>query len=426
MTVEDGYRAKSRVVPAPNIGGRCRERTVDTHDRFGYDVTTYFDLLSFPNGKQVTVSRGNPFKQSLKSASKGDVGSDFFTSLDELEPVRHNSFQQTKLERSDGSKVTYEYKGPVLPFPPSAYGPSSTPTHSSHDELDEYGATAVAQCKPTNSVADAATLLGELFHDGIPSLPGVQTWQGRADRAKSAGSEYLNTEFGWLPLVSDVRKLSSAVQNASNVLKQYERDAGKVVRRQYRFPMEIEKGSLELGRGYPYGPVNPVWRSDTPSGGAMRRLRQETERHRWFSGAFTYHLPHGYDSRDKMDKYALYADKVLGLNLDPNVLWELAPWSWAVDWFSNAGDVISNITDYVSDGLVMQYGYVMETTITKYIYSMDSLNLEGGGKAIVSDVTWTTTVKQRRKANPFGFGVNWEDLSLRQNAILAALGLSRK
>jgi hypothetical protein len=35
------------------------------------------------------------------------------------------------------------------------------------------------------------------------------------------------------------------------------------------------------------------------------------------------------------------------------------------------------------------------------------------------------SVKRRREANPFGFGIGWEDLSPTQLAITAALGITR-
>jgi len=125
-----------------------------------------------------------------------------------------------------------------------------------------------------------------------------------------------------------------------------------------------------------------------------------------------------------MDRHALEAKKLLGLTLTPDTLWNAAPWSWAVDWFSNTGDVISNVTDSVTDGLVMRYGYIMEHSIVKNIYSLTkpgTLNPD----VRVPSITLVVETKKRRRANPFGFGLSWGSLSLRQQAIALALGLTR-
>jgi len=135
-------------------------------------------------------------------------------------------------------------------------------------------------------------------------------------------------------------------------------------------------------------------------------------------------MPSGYDSRSKLSKYALYSDKVLGANLTPETLWNLAPWSWATDWFANTGDVISNITSWSADGLVMQYGYMMENSIVTDTYTRELSGLNNN-TVDVQPVTLVTETKVRRKANPFGFGIDWEGLSPIQLAIAAAIGISR-
>jgi hypothetical protein len=260
--------------------------------------------------------------------------------------------------------------------------------------------------------------------EGLPSLVGSQAWRQGANAGRKAGSEYLNIQFGWLPIVNDIRKFADAVSHADTVLAQYERDSNKQVRRRYNFPSQRELspeimlssdtsaftliGSSVIGPGAPRG--------------SLVRIR-ETIRKQWFSGAFVYHLPTGYDSRSELARLALQAKKLYGLTLTPEVVWNLAPWSWAVDWFSNAGDVLSNISDMATDGLVMRYGYLMEHTITKDTYRLAPPFKNGGGT--VPPLTLVRETKVRRRANPFGFGVSWDGLSPRQLAITVALGLSR-
>jgi len=124
-----------------------------------------------------------------------------------------------------------------------------------------------------------------------------------------------------------------------------------------------------------------------------------------------------------MSRFGLLAKNVFGLNISPDVLWQLAPWSWAVDWFSNTGDVIQNISQRATDGLVMRYGYLMENTITEDSYTRPVSPFKNGSPS--GTITLITESKVRRRANPFGFGVSWSGLSPKQLSIAAALGLSR-
>lgn len=368
---------------------------------------------------QITVSEGHPWGDK----HQGDIGGEFTTVRRYYEDVdlASKTFSHGQQIGSDFYEATYT--GPLTPKHPALFE-FPAPRSSSNLELMKAGATAVARCKPTNSVADVATALGEIYRDGLPHLVGHQTWQQRALTAKNAGSEYLNVVFGWKPLIKDVSEFSDGVRFADSVLAQYERDAGKQVRRRYNFPVQRELKSRiyqEEQRAFMH-PFNSVF-LDGPRGRII--LSEKFEQRRWFSGAFTYHLPTGYDSRSKMNRWALMVKHVFGLNVTPETLWNLAPWSWAVDWFANTGDVIGNITSYAQDGLVMRYGYIMEHTTVSNTYSWDGPTGLGGG-AVPSPLTLVTETKLRRRANPFGFGVSWDGLSPLQLSIAAALGLSRR
>jgi hypothetical protein len=216
--------------------------------------------------------------------------------------------------------------------------------------------------------------------------------------------------------------LGNAFIHADKVLAQYERDAGRVVRRRYRFPTKtsISESVVATGQVAQLLFDNATLRDGTS--GKLTRIR-ETEYRQWFSGAFTYYLPIGYESRNALARVAAEASTLLGLSLTPDVLWELTPWSWAVDWFSNAGDVIHNISRFADHGLVMRYGYMMEHSICKDTYILERSGL--AGNVPVAPLTLVTETKQRRPANPFGFGLTWEGLSSFQAAILAALGITR-
>jgi hypothetical protein len=116
----------------------------------------------------------------------------------------------------------------------------------------------------------------------------------------------------------------------------------------------------------------------------------------------------------------------LGLEITPEVLWNIAPWSWAVDWFTNAGDVLANTSDFGDQGLVMKYGYIMEHSFVRDVYFYEgSFGSPLGGSIKIPPLALVSETKLRRKANPFGFGITWDGLNPFQLSIAAALGLSR-
>jgi len=272
-------------------------------------------------------------------------------------------------------------------------------------------------------------MLGEVAKDGLVALPGIRTWRKRTDLLRSVGDEFLNVEFGWKPLVSDIRGVSSSIVNRHAVLSQYERDSGRNVRREFAFP--VERRTEESSKGSerpscaPAGSTEfPVLNGAVGSNGLKLTLVEESRR--WFSGCFTYTTPPSNDTRKRMAYASDQANHLLGTSLSPEVLWELTPWSWAVDWFSNTGEVITNFTNFALQGLVMRYGYMM---MEKSIVVTASL----GGRDIVYPElvntapaqTYEVRIKSRTEANPFGFGIGWEDLSPTQLAITAALGITK-
>jgi hypothetical protein len=422
-------RTRSRTISGLQTTGKFTSYKVVNGKRIQILGSSSRDL-NIP-GIQITESEGHPFRRNQSSGLE-DLGGPFKSTRKYVEgdfPPRLGTTQSQMFQGPPQFYIEDEYRGPIMPvdatitvagkktlnFPPAG--------NSSNTKLDELGATAVSRCSPTNSPADASVFLGELLRDGLPSMVGSSTWKSRTLTAKNAGSEYLNVQFGWRPLADEVSRFRDFVEHSDAVLAQYERDAGKVVRRRYEFPIIRKMEETNLGSSLPY--VEPGGVPLYQSGGTVIR-RRETLQRQWFSGAFTYHLPSGYDSRNEMSRLALKA-KLLGLELTPDTVWNVAPWTWAIDWFSNAGDVVNNISDFATQGLVMRYGYIMEHTVVRDTYTMSKPVPYPGAVAptTISPLVLVTETKIRRKANPFGFGVAWEGLSSFQASILAALGITR-
>lgn len=378
------------------------------------------------SGRQVTVSEGHQWPPPL-GAKLIDRGGPFYTTKSYLASPRvipYGRYQTTVNGRTES------HQGPIIPAIPGLTATVNLdylfpPTlESTSGQLDAKGATAIQRCKPTKSVANLGTTLAETLKEGIPALVGKSLLESKTKKLLGKGAgEFLNVSFGWLPLVSDVRKASKAIAHADDILAQYERDAGRVVRRNYYFPLEKTVTETEVySNSFPNAFGSYFYLRNGLNGRCVRR--RVVERKTWFSGAFTYYLPSDYESRNRLKELRTKADILLGTDLTPELIWNIAPWSWLTDWFANTGDVISNLQDFLTGELVLRYGYVMETTKVSDTYTHYPVG-PSPFKDSATPLTFVTETKVRRPANPFGFGVSWEGLSTFQLAILSALGITR-
>lgn len=331
------------------------------------------------------------------STSGGDNGGPWFLSRFSSKP-------------SPVGLVNDRYVGPVWPAfslnTPDVGKPTWMPTSS----LVPLGTTMISRVLPTNPSAQLATFVGEIISDkGVASLPGKITRE-RGLSMKAAGSEYLNVEFGWLPFVSDLQDFARAIKNRNKIISQYDRASDTKIRR--RCVYSDVTTSVAVDTRF----ADPSLITQLASNGSRSTLTKERV---WFSGAFRYHVPLGDDFYSKALRYESHANRLLGTRITPEVVWNIAPWSWLGDWFGNTGDVLHNISALSTDGLVMQYGYAMRSKTVEQSDVVHDGPLRGSG------LVTNTVAKQRIHATPYGFGKLPSSLSKRQIAVLAALGLSR-
>lgn len=379
-------------------------------------------------GKQVTASENHPnWRTRSRARFGGDIGGPFRTEMFAVvsQPSQIHLGADYYILGNLNSRARYD--GICWAVNPNDINLEIPQAPESSDALlRAIGTAAVAAAKPTNSIADLATFLGELYREGVPRAIGHAQWRSKADAARKTSGDFLSVEFGYKPIVSDILDFATAVRDFDAVLAQYERDAGKVVRRSRHFPPEISGSTTVFKTGAsPFiAASHTAFDGPGPKNGRVTLTRQG-ERRRWFEGAFTYYLPSDYHNRKALGGLASKASVILGTDLTPEVLWNLTPWSWAIDWVTNAGDVLSFISDMISDGLVLRYGYMMETSSSTYSYSYSGDPWYKGGTAVPAPLIIRHTVKKRVQATPFGFGLTWESFTARQIAILTALGITR-
>lgn len=321
------------------------------------------------------------------------------------------------------------YRGPLIPRNSAELSPttwfSTVPTFNS----SFYGTKAINATIPVKPVSDMANALGELRTvGGIPKVMGtILNFQSRAAFARSAGKEYLNSVFGWAPLVRDIESIARAVISSNETVQQYLADSGKGIRRKHVFePIYsnlFQKQDVIASNIFSGFSSND---SQLFTGtGVDGRLAQTVNHDRqiWFKGQYTYYLPDGIDPASKMKLYASLARKLVGARLSPEVLWELQPWSWLVDWIFNIGQILENIESFQTDGLVMRYGYLMCTDKV----TVDTVAHRHGLMDRFGPISRRTVTirKQRIRATPYGFGLDPATWSPERWAILAALGLTK-
>lgn len=356
----------------------------------------------------------------------GKVGRDIGSEFDLYRQIYSDSSEGQVFdlsESADPNAPGYHYRGPqkAIAVDGGLGPPWPEADRYSANALTAMGATAISRCIPTNPLWSLTQFLGEL-REGLPRIAGSSFFKDRARTAKQAGDEYLNVEFGWLPLVSDIRNFCYAVTNAERVLDQYRRNSGKWIKRRYSFPDETStetwKWTGSSNRPVPQLPpaVFSSW------GDTELTLVKQKVRRVWFEGVFCYYLgePGSFRRREQE------ANKILGTRLTPETLWNLSPWTWMADWFTNIGDVIHNIGAFANDGLVMPYGYVMEHSTVTDSYKSSGWQYKSAGMPSEMTQTFHVISKRRIQASPFGFGLTSGDLSTRQLAILGSLGLQMK
>jgi len=303
--------------------------------------------------------------------------------------------------------------------------------------LEGFAQKAYSRSAPTSVMFDASTFLGELL-EGLPRATFV-SFENAGDFFRSLGGGYLNASFGWFPLLSDIKKAGEALKRATLALSQQ----GQRVHKKFSQPPTTRSdtydntGLTQLRaftgwyRGFIPNPLPGFPNVESTSLSFPTRAKWSLEKdmssERWFEGEFSFFYPLTFNPKDYLSRL----DVLMNLELTPATLWELAPWSWMIDWFLGIQDTISSNQLAGNDHLIMHYGYAMEKTVYKTRLHWqknpsDALpsgwtNFPTGGSV------WNQTIYKRRiRANPYGFQVNpTGDLSGSQLAILGALGLSK-
>jgi hypothetical protein len=440
-------RIKSRFY-GPYLNTGVTRDVIDKTDGTGTErVTEYLGGISTHGSYQVTSSvshPGPPYKE-------GGPFSSFKVEF-RRQPVNANC--SGTVYTGSGHELEYHYSGSnPLVLTNTNKCPDGLPLIVTREYLQDalenfswpsadlastYGPKALQKFAPHLAGTDFLRTLLELKIDGIPNITKVRNIKdGLFEFLKDSSKNYLSYEFGIRPLIDDLRKLYETTQGLDSRLRQLVRDNGQPIRRRGELELVNERtdisyyagGNTNLGnigiQGGHYWDDNPYI-----PGSDVRGYKTTYERV-WFSGRYRYYIPFTPTSLWDPRLVAI----LFGVSPDPKLLYDLVPWTFLIDWFTDLGSLISNLTFGLDPEIVHDYAFLMRHSITEWHYTYGAFGqgylpfwgANSGyyqpGLTVENYVRYES--KERIAASPFGFGVGINELSARQYAILIALGLSR-
>ncbi len=397
----------------------------DTHSPTGDDVVEvalktaepylwYLDLNRFKANTAIAAGEFDP------SLMKTDRGHTWY--LEE-----HKALSPFDFTVKGSTQTVSTVNGfPYIPGGPDPFAGMPASTVESDAAL-WYGRMA-----PVVSEFSLGTFLGELREELPRVIPG---FINKAQSMRSVGGDYLNLEFGWKPLLSDLRGLATALTAASAGLFRPMSSSHRkreLPRKEAftRFDL-LARNNVPVFTGdyvqsipdfpIPNKPIGSTFSSITSLGSAL--LTTTTDR--WFEGEFVFIPKAGFNPKSYLDRL----ETLMSVDITPSVLWNLAPWSWLVDWSNDIGSAIASMEAASSSRILTSYYYGMEDVSVEYVARLRGIQGASGVLYTGPSDFRSAMSKRRRKrvrGNPYGYtGTTNASLTGSQWSILGALGITK-
>jgi hypothetical protein len=276
--------------------------------------------------------------------------------------------------------------------------------------------TAVARSNPSRPVLYPPEVVQDFVDlpKMIRNLYSLLTHPKTILSPKGLSNHYLALQFGWLPLIEDLQKLSNLQQyvnrRAQMVQQLY---AGKKgLRRRVKFSTDHKNFSVLYQWNFDWGNLK------LPVDVLVRRDVWATVR--WKP---TGPMPPSLLSEDGL---AFYRRVVLGLTPEGMVagLWKVIPWTWLIGWFTNLGDVLlvhsSTIPAAYTEACLMRKTVCVCTPQTTIVTGSPSENsvTQSGSQA------WASRLRNVGSGNLLP-SVNMPFLDMFRLSIVGALAIQR-
>jgi len=282
--------------------------------------------------------------------------------------------------------------------------PANGTVHLGVDTMDNYAAAAAcaARTNPSRPLVDYAAALAELRE--VPDL--FRRFSG--DVIRRTADLNLRYQFGIRPLYGDILKLLFFQQQVGQRTRELQSlHGGSGLRRTVRLDDDITTGTFNqsVQSLYAYWP---------------RDFTIETRERVWGHSRWSPDLSMTMSPADPRLS-SIAAQAVRGLDVDISTAWQLMPWSWLADWFSNMGDVLMahrNVVGAHLEGVAIMR---QTTTITQ---CPEHARTEPTG-AYMSPL-YVRYEQKRRQMVPVILSASLPYLSNRQLGIASSLSITRR
>lgn len=319
------------------------------------------------------------------------------------------------------------------PFAIASYG--GITAKPSRAEVNNFAAAKFFSIDPYKNAAGVGETVAELLTGNIPklvsnlykSLKRGSFFEVLRKAPKRASQDYLNAQFGLGPILSDLHTIlvEGIILHDSMYGQSYRRRRSSALFREVSTTPVTVPGA---GGGFIRNPQEKVqqlvYGTGTYQSSVPCEIVQEYDLR--FTARFT--LARASDQANGWYDRALMLVRNYGL-WTPSLLWDLAPWSWMIDWFLNISRGFTLAYDYGKDGGVLaDYGCVTSRTLITVTTPGHRRTYSSSGSINYDRSTGCvrrTDTLVRVPVNPFGTTLDLSALSGWQVSILTALGLAR-
>lgn len=342
--------------------------------------------------------------QTNFNASGGDM-SDIVGSFDD-NPLKAWAWNELGCKVSGAASTAYRCSGWYWRYWVAHIGASNTYNLSGIPDENSVLSAALAATNPSKPVVDLPVFLAEL--KDIPSMmleAGRKKLRQGRPKAGNSTAEY---NFGWEPLIRDLRKLIDIQASIDSRLK----SLGQLKSGGYSRLGKVEQRDMTLDEGEIY-----------PFAGYMGHVRIQPTRHtrirRWASIRWVLNddSPVNSASDDEMANLAQRA--VLGRNASWESVWNAMPWSWLVDYFTNIGELLGASRNFLGCSPISR-------CVMTHAHSSASFKIthNAEGASVALGAPWTTT----KWRTPMGWAyptMRLPVLTVRQLSTLSSIALNR-
>jgi hypothetical protein len=291
-----------------------------------------------------------------------------------------------------------------------------------HEAVDSLISKAIARTNPSRAVLSLPVFIGEL-----KDIPHMVRHAGRflngsaykhgnnvISAAKEVASENLAIQFGWAPLINDLIGMAKFAESFERRKRELSRlYSGRGLKRRVNLGgseyEDTQSGSLKTDQGIF---IHSTW--------TRRRIRKYWAVVRWKPFSDVRYDPDSFE----------FTKILLGLKAQafPEALWELLPWSWLIDYFTNVGDLVSltnnSLQASVTEGVLMKSAYRSINHPPKVwtLHAGDNV-----GYASINNTVNSNEYKTRHLFTQSDLGINgsFQFLSGRQLSILNSIAMTR-